>query len=87
MSTRVSYPAELTFAIAYLCFFACYSYGEVARHLPRFAIPVMPFLLFIARNWLPNNRFLVWPMAVLSALIASSALVGFEAVFGFSLHE
>jgi branched-subunit amino acid transport protein AzlD len=80
------YPAEFTFAIAYLGFLACYNFGGVAVFLPRFAIPVLPFLLFTAHNWLPNNRFLVWPMAVLSALIASSALVGFKAVFGFSLH-
>jgi len=90
------YPAELTFVIAYLVFLACYNdtgaadalpgAEGAANSLPRYAIPALPFLLFTARNWLPNNRFLVWPMAVLSALIASSALVGFEAVFGFSLH-
>jgi hypothetical protein len=79
------YPAELAFVIAYLGFLACYNIGLVAETLPRFAIPVLPFLLFTARNWLPKNRFLVWPMAVLSALIASSAPVGFREVFGFSL--
>lgn len=83
------YPAELAFVIGYLGFLACYNpYNDdgIAGPLPRYAIPVLPFLLFTARNWLPNNRFLVWPMALLSALIASSALVGFKAVFGFSLH-
>ena len=80
------YPAELTFVIAYLGFLACYNFGGVADFLPRFAIPVLPFLLFAAHNWLPNNRFLVWPIAVLSVLIASSAVVGFKAVFGFPLH-
>jgi len=79
------YPVEVVFLIGYLAFVACYNYDRVADFFPRFVIPVLPFLLFAAGDWLPINRFVVWPLAVFSALIASSALVGFRTVFGFAL--
>ena len=80
------YPAEFFFVAAYLIFFLCYN-NEAASHLfARYSIPIIPFLLFAACNWLPTNRFVLWPLAILSALIASSGIVGFKSVFGFSLH-
>jgi hypothetical protein len=80
------FPAEFVFVIIYLTFLACYNYAEIAKFLPRFAIPVLPFLLFSARNWIPNNRLLLWPLAVFSSLIAIAARIGLPAMFGFSLH-
>jgi hypothetical protein len=79
------YPAELVFVSAYLIFLVCYNTEIVIPHFARYSIPVIPFLLFAAYNWLPTNRFVLWPLAIFSALIASSGLVGFETVFGFSL--
>ena len=80
------YPAEFFFVSAYLIFFLCYN-NEAASHLfARYSIPVTPFLLFAARDWLPTKRFVLWPLAILSALTASSGIVGFKSVFGFSLH-
>ena len=80
------YPAEVAFVSAYLFFLVCYNSETVVTHFARYSIPVIPFLLFTAHDWLPTNRFLVWPLGIVSALIASSGLVGFESVFGFSLH-
>ncbi|MBS1804650.1 MAG: hypothetical protein JST28_14905 [Acidobacteria bacterium] len=81
------FPAELTFVIAYLVFFACWNYDDLARFLPRFAIPVYPFLLFSVQDRLPTNRYFLWLLVIISALIASVDLVGFKTVFGFTLHK
>jgi hypothetical protein len=81
------FPAELAFVIAYLGFFACWNYDDLARFLPRFAIPVYPFLLFSVQDRLPTNRYFLWLLVIVSALIASADLVGFKAVFGFTLHK
>jgi len=67
-----TYPAEIAFVIAYLIFLACYNYPLVMNYFTRFAIPVIPFLLFAARKWLPKSRLVLWPLAVSSALITSS---------------
>jgi hypothetical protein len=67
-----TYPAEIAFVIAYLSFLACYNYGGVMNYFLRFEIPVIPFLLFAARKWLPKSRLVLWPLAVSSALITSS---------------
>jgi len=81
------YPSELIFVAGYLCFFICYGYQDVAWFLTRFMIPVYPFLLFAARDWLPKNRVVVWILVLGSSLIASADLVGFNAAFGFALHR
>ena len=82
------YPSELVFVIGYLGFFICYSYQEVAFFFTRFMIPVYPFLLFAAREWLPKNRIISYlDPGVLSSLIASTDLVGFKTVFGISFHS
>ncbi len=81
------YPAELFFVVAYLIFVAFYNDHDLAGFLPRLAIPVYPFLIFCWRTRLPKNRFVYWPLVVISALIAAADLVGFRTVFGFGLHS
>jgi hypothetical protein len=81
------YPAELVFVIGYLGFMTCYNDVDIAGELTRYTIPVYPFLVFSFREWLPKNRFVYWPLVLLSGLIASADLVGFRTVFGFSLHS
>jgi hypothetical protein len=48
---------------------------------------VYPFLLFVAIDWLPKHRIVLWSLVFFSALIASVDLVGFKAVFGVSVHH
>jgi hypothetical protein len=81
-----AYPAELIFVAGYLAFFACYNFDGIARSLPRYALPVYPFLLFSAQNWLPKRRLVLWILVIASALLASADLVGFKTVFGFAVH-
>lgn len=81
------HTAELAFVIGYLGFSACYNEIDLASFFPRLMIPVYPFLLFAARDWLPKSRKMLWILVLFSALIASVDLVGLRAVFGFSLHR
>jgi len=81
------FPAELTFVFGYLCFIACWNFDDLAGFLPRLALPVYPFLLFSVQDRLPTNRYLLWFLMIISALIASVDLVGFKTVFGFALHK
>jgi hypothetical protein len=79
-------PAEMIFASLYLAFFLMYNYEGIAGCFPRFMIPILPMGLFCVRSWIPQNRQIVWPAAILSALFAAAGIVGFKTVFGFALH-
>jgi len=82
-----TYTVERVATLAYLVFFFCYNYDLVVAYWPRFMLPVLPVLLVSVRDRLPADRRLVWPAALLVALLASSSIVTFRSVFGFSLHR
>jgi uncharacterized BrkB/YihY/UPF0761 family membrane protein len=74
------------FASLFTLFFVSYNdVGDVGWDLPRFLMPIFPLLLFSLRDWIPRDRRVLWGAAGLSALLASSAMVGFKEVFGFKL--
>jgi hypothetical protein len=79
------YQHEILFASIYSLFFVSYNYPGIVGDLPRFLIPVLPFVLFSLRDWTPRDRRVLWGAAVLSALLASAHMVGFRNVFGFRL--
>lgn len=81
------YQAEFAFVIGYLVFMTCYNEVDAAAFFPRLAIPVYPFLLFVAQDWLPKSRLVLWSLVLLSGLIASADIVGFRTAFGFSFHS
>jgi hypothetical protein len=81
------FHAEVLFVTFYLCFLACYNHDWVLSAWPRFSIPVLPFLLFAADNWLPRRRITVWLMTSASALLVAAEAIGFKAVFGISLRN
>jgi hypothetical protein len=76
---------EVLFTTIYVLFFVSYNYFDVAGDFPRFLIPAVPLLVFSLRDWIPHDRRVLWAAAVLSALLASAAQVGFKNVFGFRL--
>ncbi len=82
-----TYTVEGIAATGYFLFFLCYNYNEVLAYWPRFVIPILPMLLLPLGDALPKNSRILWPAAALSALLASSSVVTFKAVFGFSLHR
>ena len=48
-------------------------------------MPIAPLLLFSLRDSIPRDRRVLWPAALLAAVLASAAMVGFRHVLGFKL--
>jgi hypothetical protein len=78
-------PVEAITAALTLCFVSSYNFIDLALYWPRFVAPILPTLLYAVKDWIPTSRWILWPSLVVSALLASSELVGFRAVFGFGL--
>jgi hypothetical protein len=72
---------EIIFAALYLLSLYCYNYPVWARgEFPRFAIPIIPFVLLALRPWLPKDRRLLWALAPLMAVLAASSAIGIRNV-------
>ena len=68
---------EISFVLPYLISIYCYNFPYWARgSFPRFAIPVIPFVLVALRQWWPNDRRLLGGMAVASPLLAAVSALG-----------
>ncbi len=72
---------EIVFVVPYLLSMFCYNYPMWARsNFPRFAIPIVPFVLVALRRWLPQDRRLLWVLAPVMALLAAVSAVGIQKV-------
>jgi len=72
---------EIVFAAPYLLSLYCYNYPMWARgDFPRFAIPIIPFVLLALKRWLPRDRRLLWVLASVMAVLAASSAVGIRNV-------
>lgn len=72
---------EMIFAGPYLLSLYCYNYPAWARgSFPRFAIPIVPFVLLVLQRWLPKNRRLLWVLAPITAVLAASSAIGIQNV-------
>jgi len=72
---------EIIFAAPYLLSLYCYNYPMWARgNFPRFAIPILPFVLIALRRWLPQDRRLLWVLAPVTAVLAASSAIGIQNV-------
>ena len=59
--------------------FAIFSYDYLiwARsNFIRFCIPVLPFVFFALLRVLPKNRWVLWGLCVVSAVLAAASAVG-----------
>jgi hypothetical protein len=73
------HPVEATFAAAYVVFLFSYNARRWAwLDFPRFAIPLIPFALVALDPWLPRSRWLLWPAAPASGILAAGWLIGFH---------
>ena len=79
-------PAEYWFAFSYLIFLFCYDSQWVRAEFPRFLIPVLPFLLVALERWLPKRRFVIYPLAVASAVLGAFSALGVRNVMA-ALHH
>jgi len=77
-------PVETVFACAYAAFLLCYNFDYAALYIQRFILPVLPFILFAMRRWIPQDRRILWPLAGLCILFNTVVLFGPKAVFGLT---
>ncbi len=68
---------EALFLVPYLwCLFA-YNYPMWARsNFARFAIPILPFVLLALYRWLPKDRRVLWPLGIITTILAASSALG-----------
>lgn len=86
LPTCAAAPCEVLFASMYALFLVSFNAPSyIAVSLPRYLLPVLPLLLVALSDWIPWDRRVLWAGTLLSALLASAAIVGFKNVFGFSL--
>jgi hypothetical protein len=72
---------EMAFAAPYLLSLYCYNYPMWARgNFPRFAIPIVPFVLLALGHWLPKDRRFLWVLAPVTAVLAASSAIGIRNV-------
>jgi hypothetical protein len=72
---------EWIFAITYVIFLFSYNSLEWARwDFPRFVIPAIPLLLFSINKWLPKSRYVIYPLCVVSSILAACSAIGIRNV-------
>ncbi len=85
-----SYPAEACFACLYWVALCTYSSPEWARaEFPRFALPVLPWILVFLYGYLPKQRWVAWSLAVITPALAAASAIGIRNVLpalGRHLH-
>lgn len=66
------YPMEAIFSIAYILLLFSYNVPYWNwLHFPRFAIPLLPFILTFSFDRLPRDRRILWDVALLNVIIAT----------------
>ena len=74
-------PVELYYAAGYLAFLFCYNSPQWARaEFARFAIPVLPLIYLSFARWVPQDRRIVWTLAVISPVLAACSAIGIRNV-------
>jgi len=77
-------PHEAVFVSLFLIAIFCYDYLIWARsNFMRFSIPVMPFVFFALRRWLPEDRRILWFIGMLASFLAACSAIGIRNVFHF----
>ena len=71
------FPQEITYCGLYLAAIFSYDYLIWARsNFIRFCIPVLPFVFFALLPVLPKNRWLLWGLCIVSAVLAAVSAIG-----------
>jgi hypothetical protein len=74
-------PAEACFVILYSL--ALYTYsapGWSRSNFPRFALPLLPWVLMFLRRYIPRRRSVVWALSVITPALAAASAVGIHQV-------
>jgi glycosyl transferase family 87 len=82
------HTAEAVFALTYCA--ALYTYdapGWSRSNFPRFALPLLPWVLVFLRRYIPKNRKVVWVLAVIMPTLAAASALGFRQTWGLLLQR
>jgi hypothetical protein len=72
---------EAVFAALYLLAIYSYNLPYWARgSFSRFAIPIVPFVLLGLFRWLPKTRYVLWPLSIVSPILAACSAIGIKNV-------
>jgi hypothetical protein len=75
--TLRKYPVELAFAALYTALLFTYNSQWAWMAFPRYAIPILPFLILVFLPWIPKNRALLWAFGIFSAALSAIETIGF----------
>ena len=71
------HAVEAAFLVSYLWCLFTYNYPHWARgSFPRFAIPILPFVLLALRRWIPKDRRVLWGIGVVFSILAACSALG-----------
>ena len=71
------HAVETAFLVSYLWCLFTYNYPHWARgNFPRFAIPILPFVLLAFHRWIPKDRRVLWGIAAVSSVLAACSALG-----------
>lgn len=71
-----TYPVEFLFCVLYLGLMFTYNSRWARTTFPRYAIPVLPFLILAIEPWIPKDRRLLWAFGLGSAVLAAASTIG-----------
>jgi hypothetical protein len=72
--------AEFLFGFLYVAFLFTYNSGWARAEFPRFAIPVLPFVLVALDPWVPKFRSVLYPVCVIGSVLAACSAIGIRNV-------
>ncbi len=76
---------EFLFAFLYLAFLLTYNSGWARAEFPRFAIPLVPFVLIALEPWVPKSRVILYAACIVGSLLAACSALGVRNVLA-ALH-
>ena len=71
------FPVEGAFFAFYLFLLFTYNSYWARAEFPRFAIPIVPFVILGLLQWIPKDRRLLWAFGLFSAALSAVETVGF----------
>jgi hypothetical protein len=71
---------EFLFAFLYFAFLFTYNSGWSRAEFPRFAIPLVPFVLAAVEPWVPKSRFVLYLGCAIGSVLAACSAIGIRNV-------